>query len=147
MVMQQFMKKRSEDEEGGVPTGARAFCRVHAQRSKVYKNADKIIADLISTVQPQKQPRHIDDFSNQSIDIDVWEPQMESSFLTPRITIMVQTQTRTNDLHWTGPLMSPDMLQQHNTRMVAVWKTGLQSAHSYHAVYANKCLHASMRGP
>ena len=81
---------------------------------------DKIIQDLITTVQPQKQPRHIDDFSNKSIDIEVWEPQMESSFLSPRITIMVQTQTRTNDIHWTGPLMSPDMLQQHHTRMVAV---------------------------
>ena len=81
---------------------------------------DKIIQDLITTVQPQKLPCHIDDFSNQSIDIDVWEPRMESSFLSARITIMVQTQTRTNDLHWTGPLMTPDMLQQHHTRMVAV---------------------------
>ena len=50
---------------------------------------DKIIQDLITTVQPQKQPRHIDDFSNQSIDIDVWEPQMESSFLTPRIFFLI----------------------------------------------------------
>ena len=30
---------------------------------------DKIIQDLITTVQPQKQPCHIDDFSNQPIDI------------------------------------------------------------------------------
>ena len=30
--------------------------------------------------------------------------------------------------------MSPDMLQQHNTRMVAVWN----SSHGYHAVYVNK---------
>ena len=34
--------------------------------------------------------------------------------------------------------MTEDMLQQHHTRMVAVWRTGLQSAHSYHAVFVNK---------
>ena len=148
---------KSVDSIGAVPEltgqssvvsdqGTELTCASHAVGKAIVEIIDgfrfdsdqeKIIEDLIKTVQPSLQPTFILEFANKSIEIEIWNPGYRSRSRIVTISIFVQSQTNVDQHNWIGPKMTSQELKDKNTRVVAVWKrkNTTQSVHSYHAVY------------
>ena len=87
---------------------------------------EKIIDHLVNIVQPDKEPVPIYEFNNQQIDLEFWEKGADPrGFTEARITLMVQHQP-VNNTTWKEPAMTEKQLKDNNSRMVAVYKTGIK---------------------
>ena len=102
---------------------------------------EKIQNCCIQKVQPQKTRVYVDIFNKLPINIDIWrkgEDPATSAHYKIDVNILAQPESGIDLPTWSGPKMSEAQLDQHHTRLVAIWRTGQGNAHDYHAVYVKK---------
>ena len=101
-------------------------------------NQEAIVQDCIKKVQSDNLARHVHDYNEKAISVEIWDKNDSSEQHKIDVKLLIQSERGINDPSWKGPKMTENELDQYHTRMVAVWRTGSGNAHNYHAVFVKK---------
>ena len=124
--------------------GTKPTCASHAMGKVVVEilnnfnlncSQTKIIDDLIRIVQPDEEPVTIYKFNFTNIDLSFWEENDETHPEERKVTLVVQHQVMMKSWlrSWT-PAMTKKQLEEHNTKILAVYQTK-SAKYSSHAVF------------
>ena len=120
--------------------GTKLTCASHAMGkvlveilNNFYLDCDqkKIIEDLITNVQPTGEAVPIYKFNFSKIDLEFWDSTSEKQ---EKIQIQMVIQHKIVNESWKIPAMSLQELDEHNTKVLAVYKPPKQP-NTFHAVF------------
>ena len=95
---------------------------------------EEVIKALVEKVQPDNAAHYIQEFNNESIEVNVWIKGFPEERYRVSLKIYVQTEISITS-NWTGPPnITPAEMTEHKTRMVAIWKHAVGP----HAVYVKR---------